>query len=142
MWRHQKNDSGQALVEYAIVFPLLMVMVLGIFEFSRIIYSYNAISSLARESTRFAVVPGNQAYVGEVEEDCPGTNPIVRQVCSRSQALALPGKLHVTVSQPYADVVNVKVEYEGEFVTNLIWEMLDHSNGGVVLKSAAAMRLE
>jgi hypothetical protein len=33
MWRRQNSDSGQDLVEYAIVFPVLMPMLLGIFDF-------------------------------------------------------------------------------------------------------------
>jgi Flp pilus assembly protein TadG len=146
MWRHQKRDSGQDLVEYAIVFPVLMLMLLGVFDFGRIIYSHNAISNLAREGARFAVVPARRDDVQDVTENCPGNNPIVQDVCSR--ALALPGTLTVTISQedatgqPDPDVVYVEVAYSGAFLTGLIREMASPYGGPLTLRAAATMRLE
>jgi Flp pilus assembly protein TadG len=147
MWRRRKKDRGQDLVEYAIVFPVLMLLVLGVFEFGRIIYSYNAISNLAREGVRYAVVPAHQDEITDItEQPCPGSNGIVQNVCSH--ALALPGTLKVSVSQenasgqPDPDVVHVEVAYEGEFLTSYVRETLDPCQCDLVLRAAATMRLE
>jgi Flp pilus assembly protein TadG len=121
-------------------------MLLGVFEFGRIIYAYNAISNLAREGTRYAVVPARRDDVQDITEDCPGNNPIVQDVCSR--ALALPGTLSVAISQegaagqPDPDVVHVEVAYNGAFLMNVIRDMVSPYGGPLILRAAATMRLE
>jgi hypothetical protein len=146
MRRHQKRDTGQDLVEYAIVFPVLMMLLLGVFDLGRIIYSYNAISNLAREGTRYAVVPARRDDVQDIAENCPGSNPIVQDVCGR--ALALPGTLTVAISQgdpagqPDPDVVHVEVEYNGDFLASLVREMMSPHGDPLILRAAATMRLE
>jgi hypothetical protein len=62
--RHQRSESGQALVEFALVVPLLVLIVLGIIDFGRIFYTYEALANAAREGARYcALKPG----------DTPGT---------------------------------------------------------------------
>jgi hypothetical protein len=125
-----------------------MLLVLGIIEFGRIIYSYNAISNAAREGARFAVVPANQADIPGGPEWCASwTNPIVGRVCERAMALDL-AELQVTVSHPdldangipEPDMVQVQAVYEGPFLTNLILQAVNQ--GGLRLQAAATMRLE
>lgn len=137
--RQRPHDRGQDLVEYAIVFPVLMLLVLGIFEFGRILYSYNAIANAAREGARFAVVPSSKNYLANVTEKCDGpSNLVVRRVCDR--ALALPGRLTVTVSRPTSDTVRVHVAYDGTFLTNLLLNTIGRPS--FILQAAATMRLE
>jgi hypothetical protein len=141
----RQRDSGQELVEYAIVFPVLMLMLLGIIEFGRIIYSYNAISNAAREGARYAVVPASKLPLADAVGRPPRVpctaagNVIIQRVCDRAMALAWKD-LYVTVSQPDTSTVQVEVEYEGEFLTNLILQAV--SQGGLRLQAAATMRLE
>jgi Flp pilus assembly protein TadG len=54
--RRFRNDSGAAAVEFALVLPLLMVMLFGIFEFGRAWNIYQVITDAAREGARRAVV--------------------------------------------------------------------------------------
>ena len=42
LWR---NDEGSALIEGAIIVPVLLVLVLGVFEFSWLIYQQHLIST-------------------------------------------------------------------------------------------------
>ena len=51
-----KRDRGQDLVEYALLFPLIMLLILGLIEFGVILYSYATITNAAREGVRHAVV--------------------------------------------------------------------------------------
>jgi Flp pilus assembly protein TadG len=57
---------GQALVEFALVLPILVLVVLGIFDFGRAIFAYNTVSNAAREAARVAIV--NQTDAGIVAE--------------------------------------------------------------------------
>ncbi|MDD2335374.1 MAG: TadE/TadG family type IV pilus assembly protein [Geobacteraceae bacterium] len=53
------NSTGQALVEMAIIIPLLMLLVMGIFEFGRAMYIKNTLTQAARAGARTAVVTPN-----------------------------------------------------------------------------------
>lgn len=58
MIEHRTNEKGSTLVEFALVFMLLMTMLLGIVEFSRALYAFHFVSSAARQATRWAAVNG------------------------------------------------------------------------------------
>jgi Flp pilus assembly protein TadG len=47
---------GQALVEFALVLPVLLVILLGTFDAGRLIFAYNSVSNAAREGGRTAIV--------------------------------------------------------------------------------------
>ena len=51
-----KKASGQSLVEFALLLPLLMVLVMGLFEIGRAVFYYSALNNAAREGTRVAIV--------------------------------------------------------------------------------------
>ena len=50
------GDSGQAIVEFALVAPILLLLVLGIVDFGRAFYTYHVLIDAAREGARVAVV--------------------------------------------------------------------------------------
>lgn len=52
----RSRPSGQALVEFALVLPILLLILMGIFDFGRAIFAYNEISNAAREGVRKAIV--------------------------------------------------------------------------------------
>jgi Flp pilus assembly protein TadG len=52
------DERGSSMVEYSIVFALLMTMLLGIADFSRALYAFHNVSSAAREAARYAAVRG------------------------------------------------------------------------------------
>ena len=51
-----KNEKGQALVEFAIILPLLFLLLFGIFEFGRAMFIKNTLNNAARAAVRVAVV--------------------------------------------------------------------------------------
>ncbi len=51
-----KNNKGVALVEMAIVLPLLIIIVFGIIEFGFIIYDKAMITNASREGARVGIV--------------------------------------------------------------------------------------
>jgi hypothetical protein len=143
MARRWKRDNGQELVEFAIVFPVLLLLLLGVIGFGQIVYSYSAISNAAREGARYAVVPGWD-HQGQIwfnySETCPGRNLIIQRVCDSALALD-QGRLRVTLSEPvWGTSVRVEVEYYGDYMTNVLLEALNRP--GLSLRAAATMRLE
>jgi hypothetical protein len=49
------KTRGQALTEFALILPLLLLLVLGIIEGARIIWAYITVQNAAREATRYAI---------------------------------------------------------------------------------------
>lgn len=62
-----KNNKGVALVEMAIVLPLLIILVFGIIEFGFIIYDKAMITNASREGARIGIVfridPSTRDYI-------------------------------------------------------------------------------
>lgn len=57
----RRRTAGQALVEFALVAPILFLLLFSIVEFGRFIYYTNVLSDATREGTRYAIVHGSQA---------------------------------------------------------------------------------
>lgn len=74
MTRLRRHQRGQALVEFAIVIPVLLVFMLAIVDFGRGIYIYSVISDAAREGARYAIVHGSLAPADGEQASGPGTS--------------------------------------------------------------------
>lgn len=58
-------QRGQALVETALVLPVLLLIVIALFDVGRAVFAYNAATNAAREGARLAIVNQNVAKVQE-----------------------------------------------------------------------------
>jgi Flp pilus assembly protein TadG len=54
--RRDRHERGQALVEFALVLPVIVVIVLGLLDLGRAVYSYNTLAQSARQAARVAIV--------------------------------------------------------------------------------------
>ena len=50
---NRTRQRGQSLLEFAIVLPLLLLIVLGVIEFGRAYYQYNTLSKAVRQGARY-----------------------------------------------------------------------------------------
>jgi len=58
LFRFGGDQSAQALVEFALVLPLFLLLVTGIFDVARAVWQENTLAFAAREGTRYAIVHG------------------------------------------------------------------------------------
>lgn len=90
------NSAGQALVEMAIILPLLLLLVIGIFEFGRAMYTKNTLTHAARAGARTAVVTPNLApdssYTG-----CSSTDPVIQSICQGLDTLKDKNNVSISV---------------------------------------------
>ena len=49
----RRRTRGQALVEFALLSPVLVMMVLGVIDLGRAFYTYEALANAAREGARY-----------------------------------------------------------------------------------------
>jgi Flp pilus assembly protein TadG len=52
------KERAQAIVEFAIVLPILMMLLVGILEVGRMIFIYSAVNNASREAARYASAVG------------------------------------------------------------------------------------
>lgn len=60
-----RNQRGQAMVELALVLPVLLVLFMGVVEFGRIFHSYLIITNASREGARVAIVGKSDIKITE-----------------------------------------------------------------------------
>lgn len=51
-----RRGRGQALVEFAIVIPLFLLLLVALFDLGRAVFAYNTLTNAAREGVRMAIV--------------------------------------------------------------------------------------
>jgi Flp pilus assembly protein TadG len=88
MWRLKLRDQrGQAMVEMALVMPILIMVILGIFEFGRV-YNYQlTLTNAVREGARFAAVGPFVDTTPNVET---GTStPVKTEISNRVKAYSV-----------------------------------------------------
>jgi Flp pilus assembly protein TadG len=59
-----RGDRGQALVEFALIMPVLLLLILGLIDVARAVAQENTLAFAAREGTRYAIVHGADASPG------------------------------------------------------------------------------
>ena len=62
--RSKRRSRGQALVEFAFVVPIFLLLMFAIIDFGRYVYYVQVINNAAREGTRYAIVHGGKGRVG------------------------------------------------------------------------------
>jgi Flp pilus assembly protein TadG len=57
--RPASDERGQTLVEFALILPIFVLVLFGIFDLGRAVYAYNTVNNAAREAVRLAIVDQN-----------------------------------------------------------------------------------
>ena len=128
-----KKQSGQSLLEFAITLPLLLLLIMGVYDLGRGIYYYSAIHNAAREGARYGAV--NLC-------DSTGIQDQARQMAGLGDEVTVKDPTTVYVmgtDQP--DFILVEVEYTFETVTPLVGQFLG-DDGSIVLSSESRQLVE
>ena len=140
--RHRLNDErGTSLVEFALILPLLLLILFGVLDFGKAFNYRNDQTHLAAEGARWAVVNSNpgggtlQEYIQQQADSAElRTNA---QVC-----ISFPNNSETGTSGQVGDPVNVTVKSD----YNWILFLASGSGGGLnlptTISGSATMRLE
>ena len=125
-----RNRRGNAVVEFALIFPLLLVILFGITEFGRAWMTMNVLNTAAREAARLAVVTG---------PDVPAATAKAQEVC---QAAGItPNVVTVTGPEPDDPERRVTVTIQADFQV-LSGNLLGTFSGTIPLSTSSIMRHE
>lgn len=135
-----RSESGQNLVEFAIVVTLLLALVFGIIEFGRVWMTFQVITNASREGARLAALPTGFTNAGDVN---------ARVNAYMSSANLQPGQATVTVNNvdgaTGTDAV-VSVSYQAQLLfLGPVVRLLDSGStlpGTLTLTGTATMRNE
>ena len=140
--RHRLNDErGTSLVEFALILPLLLLILFGVLDFGKAFNYRNDQTHLAAEGARWAVVNSNpgggtlQQYIQQQADSAElRTNA---QVC-----ISFPTNSETGTNGQVGDPVNVTVKSDYNWIPFLA----SGSGGGLnlptTISGSATMRLE
>jgi hypothetical protein len=75
--QHSDGQRGQSLVEFALLLPLMLLIITGLFDVARAVWQENTLAYAAREGTRYAIVHGSY---GSPSADPTDYTPICNDV--------------------------------------------------------------
>jgi len=103
------EDRGQSLVEFALLLPLMLLIITGLFDVARAVWEENTLAYAAREGTRFAIVHGSAGQGplpdGWSEGRADPTDPsdhVIAYIATVVRAAAI-GVPNITVTVDYPD---------------------------------------
>jgi len=127
----RRSQSGEALVEFALILPILLVLSLGMLDFGRAFHAKSLVDQAAREGCRVAIVtkPLDQALIVErVEKVLEAGNMKPNSVTSNLDANRL---------------VEVEVEITFKFITPGVFSLIGAKfDNTMELVGRAVMRSE
>jgi len=70
-------EAGQSMVEFALILPILLLMVLGVVDFGRAFFTYEALANAAREGARYCALnaPATIGTQNRVQNELEGSVP-------------------------------------------------------------------
>ncbi|CDF58760.1 TadE family protein [Thermobrachium celere] len=122
--------KGQALIEFSIILPILLLIVMGIAEFGMILNSYLTIQTASREGARIGIIGADD-------------NEIVQAVYKSTQSID-KRKINITITpsstnRKSGDTLKVRVEYEYDLIIPIIKNILGNK---IELSAETSMRVE
>lgn len=124
------KQEGQALVEMAIILPILLILITGIIEFGFVFNAYLTLNNASREAAR-------AISVGETSVQASDRVNVVAAQLDLTQISVIVTP--ADDNRDRGDSVNVKVEYTYHFFTPLLGGLL---GSDLNLSAESTMRVE
>jgi Flp pilus assembly protein TadG len=139
-----RRESGQSLVEFALVFPIFLLILMAIVDFGWAFRGYIVATNAAREGARWGVIGAST----------DGTDGVIARVVDRSSGVLSSDQITVYCDETESDLddcrsgstVKVDVEYEYHYITP-VGGILHVVTGGLLpdplrITSSTSMRHE
>ncbi|MGJ7919801.1 TadE/TadG family type IV pilus assembly protein [Neobacillus sp. LXY-4] len=124
-----KSEKGQSLVEFALVLPLLLLLLFGIVDFGRVFHAYLTIDHAGREAARVASIGKPDTIIKST-----AVNYGVSINLKTDQVTVNPNE----TARSSGDEVEIKIVYPINFLTPIIGDIV----GPLTLTDKTVMRVE
>jgi Flp pilus assembly protein TadG len=139
--RRRASQSGQAVIELALTLPLLLVIVMGIFDFGLMFQRYEVVTNAAREGARVGVLPNYTPADAQARAQQYLTSGGLSS--ASATIVAVPGQ--ATFGSPAKTVsqvtVTVSYPYTYPFIGPIL-NLVGGTFGSVTLQGVSTMRVE
>lgn len=136
-----KNEKGAAVIEFALVLPLLLLLVFGIIEFGIILFDKAVLTNASREGARAGIV-SQSPRVDETE-----IRTIVEAYCANHLITFGASPVPVTVTAPppsatpiFGDDLRVTASYSYDFL--LVPDFIPGIPQTLTLEAVSVMKYE
>ena len=138
--RHLRNGAaetaeGQSLMEFALIVPVLVLILMGIFDLGRSVYYYNVASETAREAARRSIM---------ITSNCSTQDPqTISAVVNQTAGVPITtsGVTITPCPRNYQSNVTVTVAITYTAITPLIGNIIGNG-GSLVLRAQSSMAVE
>jgi Flp pilus assembly protein TadG len=104
IWARLRRDDGQAIVEFALVLPLLALLVFGIAQFGIAFRNYLTITDAARVGARAAAVK-------RTSNPCAAATTAIQNHVSTGQWPHIAGSVTCSAGSHVGDQVKITIKY-------------------------------
>jgi Flp pilus assembly protein TadG len=137
--RSRDHAAGQTLVEFALIIPIFILIVIGIFDVGRAIYAYTTINNAAHEAARLAIVDQNTADVRDTAVgQAVGVRLVPADVTVRWLSANYTDVAPCNATPRFGCAVEVSVAYEFIPATPIIGDIM----GTIDLEGLARQAIE
>jgi Flp pilus assembly protein TadG len=138
--RRWSSETGAELVEFALVFPLLLLVVLGIVDFGFLFQQYEVVTNAAREGARIAVLPDYSSDDAQARAQAYLTAAGLTDVAA---TVTIDPPVPVVIGTSCMSTVSVNVTYPHAFVfLSGIASYFGSTFGTATLRATSTMRTE
>lgn len=123
-FRDRTGERGAAAVEFALILPVLILLVMGLVEFSRVFNIQISLSNAAREGARTMAIHNDAGMAATAAiAAAPSINPAITD-----------GQIAVTPGDCAADdTVEVTIDYDVALMTGFFGATIPLTGTGVML---------
>jgi Flp pilus assembly protein TadG len=134
-----KDQKGVAAIEFAIILPVLVVLLFGFIEFSILLYDKAMLTNASREGARAGIVYSDPNPITDADITAVVDNYCASHLISFGTGSAVNTAISRTV-ESFGNALTVTVTYRYDFLVlpNFVTSLI----GGVNLGAETVMRLE
>ncbi len=144
-WSHDR-PRGQALVEFALIVPIFILLLMGILDFGRAVYAYSTLNNSAREAARQAIVDQTVEHIQTraVEHGVALGIPVADVTVEFRDSTDTGGCVALTNADANDDpfvsncLVRVRVDYDFTAATPVIGDII----GSVAMSGDSTMPID
>lgn len=97
-FRQHEKSRAQAMVEFMLALPVLLLLIYGIVEVARLIFIYSSVTNASRQAARYGAASGLNSDGIPRFQDCDG----IRAVANRSAFLVQFDEINITYDRGVA----------------------------------------
>ncbi|MDP4088804.1 MAG: pilus assembly protein [Bacillota bacterium] len=125
-----RRKKGQALVEFAIILPVIMLLLMGILQFGMMLNSYLEVQNAAREGARTGIVGSTDTGIrNQITAISPGLD-------SRNMTISINP---VENQRKSGDTLTIKITYSYQMTVPIISNFFSRP---IQLNAQTSMRVE